>query len=107
MCVEDAAVMACLLAECRTASDYEAAFAVFDAERRERGHWLVQSSRRTGNLYDWMDPECGSDADKIRGVLEKSTDKVWNIDTNAMMQETKERMRTTLSMSTGRNSTRI
>ena len=81
MCVEDAATMALLLAQCRSVHEYETAFAVFDSHRRERGQWLVQSSRITGDIYDWMDPNCGSDAQKIVDELERRTDKIWNVNT--------------------------
>ncbi|KAK2063325.1 FAD/NAD(P)-binding domain-containing protein [Colletotrichum caudatum] len=52
ICIEDAAVLASLLAVdgVRSGPDIEAVFATFNAHRRERGEWLVRTSRRVGEL---------------------------------------------------------
>lgn len=47
--------------------DLEAVFAAFDANRRERTQWLVQSSSRVSNLYEWR-TELGQDYPKIEKV---------------------------------------
>ncbi|KAF4783894.1 hypothetical protein HER10_EVM0001460 [Colletotrichum scovillei] len=67
ICVEDAAVMASLLADqtVRDSRGIEAAFAAFDASRRERGQWLIRESRRAGELYD-LRTEHEKDFDKLR-----------------------------------------
>jgi len=66
-CVEDSVVMALLLQDERVQSlkDLEAAFTAFDANRRERTQWLVQSSRFIGNSYEWQAPGVGDDFKKI------------------------------------------
>ena len=99
MCVEDAATMARLLAVCKTAADYEVAFSVFNDHRKERGQWLVQSSRRTGNIYDMMDPDCGRDYDKILKELTWRTNTIWNIDTEKMLAAADNDLRSRLSAS--------
>jgi salicylate hydroxylase len=54
LCIEDSAVIAELLADpqVRTQDDLNAVFATFNAQRRSRGQWLVQSSRWVGDCYD-------------------------------------------------------
>ncbi|KAH6993635.1 hypothetical protein EDB82DRAFT_524718 [Fusarium venenatum] len=62
-CIEDSAVMAELLADekVQSRSDLEAVFAAFDASRRERTQWLVQSSRFVGDAYEWRAKGVGKD----------------------------------------------
>lgn len=99
--------MALILAQAKTGPDFETAFSVFDAQRRERGQWLVQSSRITGDIYDWMDPHCGSDSEKIKKELDWRTDKIWNVDTDAMMADAESAMKKALSVTKGHNIARI
>jgi salicylate hydroxylase len=51
--------------------DIEKAFAIFDATRRERGHWLVQSSRFTGDCYEWRAEGVGRDFKKIEDEINR------------------------------------
>lgn len=72
-CIEDSAVLATLLADERVNShaDIEAAFTAFDANRRERGQWLVQSSRFIGDAYEWRAEGCGDDFTKIESEINR------------------------------------
>ncbi|KAB8621922.1 hypothetical protein FH972_026031 [Carpinus fangiana] len=88
-CIEDSAVMSALIQHANTISakrvcsvykSLEAAFAAFDQSRRERTQWLVQSSRITGNLYDWMDPNAGQNKDQIYNELNERCQYIWNAD---------------------------
>ncbi|OKL61229.1 hypothetical protein UA08_03486 [Talaromyces atroroseus] len=71
-CIEDSAVLATLLlAAVETRADkegkdipFESVFAAFDASRRERSQWLVQSSRFIGDCYQWRAE--GVDRDFVR-----------------------------------------
>lgn len=94
--MEDSAVMAALLERAGRAVKeggkgrkevLEAAFAAFDAGRRERTQWLVQDSRRTGDLFEWRVDGVGRDAEKIRVELEKSCARVWEEDVEGMCRE--------------------
>ena len=91
-CVEDAAVMSTLLARARSKSDYAKAFELFNVHQRERTQWLVQSSRKAGNLYNWMDSECGDNAEKIAEELKWRMSKIWNVDTGDMIRAADEDM---------------
>ncbi|KAF4983785.1 hypothetical protein FZEAL_869 [Fusarium zealandicum] len=78
-CIEDAAVLASLLADekVKTTSDIQAAFAAFDSSRRERSQWLVQSCRRAGDLYD-LQTEVGNHFETMAEELRQSMAIIWN-----------------------------
>ncbi|KAK1455707.1 hypothetical protein CMEL01_04467 [Colletotrichum melonis] len=98
ICVEDAAVMASLLADqkVRDSTAIEAAFAAFDASRRERGQWLIRESRRAGELYD-LRTEHGKDFDKLREEIFSQADELWNFDLDRNIRDALEDMRRRLA----------
>lgn len=51
LAIEDAVILAALLAHATTPKEIPAAFAAFDALRRPRGDQLVLNSRETGSLF--------------------------------------------------------
>lgn len=82
ICVEDAAVMAELLSSLSTRGvslkdGIVPVFQAFDRSRRERTQWLVQSSRRSGNLYQWRAEGIGHDIEKIATEMRERTGKLW------------------------------
>ncbi|KAI7763961.1 hypothetical protein LZL87_006343 [Fusarium oxysporum] len=81
-CIEDSAVMAEILADERvqSLSDIEAAFAAYDESRRERGQWLVDSSRFVGNAYEWRAKGVGKDIPKIEQEINERIGVISNID---------------------------
>ncbi|KAH8886172.1 FAD/NAD(P)-binding domain-containing protein [Thozetella sp. PMI_491] len=87
--IEDSACMAELLADERVRSmqDLGAAFAAYDAARRERGQWLVQSSRFTGRMYDL---ELGDDTQMIEREVNERYKIINNVDIKAMCDEARE-----------------
>ncbi|KAK7755590.1 hypothetical protein SLS62_002525 [Diatrype stigma] len=90
-CIEDSAVLSSLLADERVRShrDLEAVFAAFDAARRERAQWLVQDSRRTGELYEWNAEGAGKDLKKIEDELRNSYAVIWNYDMDKAVEDAK------------------
>ena len=100
-CVEDAAVMSTILTQVKSKEGYAKAFEAFDAQRRARTQSLVQSSRVTGNLYEWMDPECGSDAAKIYEQLDWRTRQIWDIDTDAMIEGARDDIQRRIAIAKG------
>ena len=82
MCIEDAAVMAELLADERIGQNggkgIEAAFAAYSEQRLERTQDLVQSSRRSGNLYEWRAEGVGRDFKKIEEEVRLRCNKIWD-----------------------------
>ncbi|KAK8202207.1 hypothetical protein M8818_005734 [Zalaria obscura] len=101
MCIEDAAVMAELLADERVAKagkrGIEAAFQTFSDVRKERSQWLVQSSRRSGDLYEWRAEGVGKDFGKIEQECRERDDKLWNAQVGDMVEEAKEQLGKVLS----------
>lgn len=85
MCIEDAAYLAELLGELvrrgEGAASLPAAFAAFDASRRARDQWLVASSRRAADLYEWR--ALGRDFAGIAEEMRARQTYIWNIDLDA------------------------
>lgn len=81
-CVEDSLVMAELLADenVQGRSQLEAVFATFDKVRRERSHWLVQSSRFIGDCYEWRAEGVGRDFKKIEHEINERVSKIGDVD---------------------------
>ena len=92
-CIEDAAVMAELLADERvkTSAQIEAVFDAFDANRRERGQWLVQSSRFIGDTYEWRAPGVGDDLKKVEAEINRRNSIIGDFDVeNGCVEALKE-----------------
>ncbi|KAH8714658.1 hypothetical protein BGZ61DRAFT_531259 [Ilyonectria robusta] len=79
LCFEDAAVLASLLADdkVQTSTDIEAVFAAFDTSRRKRSQWVVQKSRRGGDLYE-LRTEVGNDVQKMAQELREILAVIWD-----------------------------
>ncbi|KAG5951470.1 hypothetical protein E4U53_003020 [Claviceps sorghi] len=91
-CIEDAAVLAHLLANDEV-SDRRAvlvALEAYDASRRERASWLVQSSRHIGNTYEWMAEGIEDDFAKIRDEIACRNGLIANVDMKAMCDEAQQ-----------------
>ncbi|PYH65942.1 uncharacterized protein BO88DRAFT_470262, partial [Aspergillus vadensis CBS 113365] len=66
------------------------AFKTYDAVRRERAQWLVESSRIIGNLYEWQNAETGPDASKCHDEVYWRSHRIWDYYIDAMLRETAE-----------------
>ncbi|ORY60855.1 uncharacterized protein BCR38DRAFT_526396 [Pseudomassariella vexata] len=64
-----------------------AAFLAYDAVRRERSQWVVQSSRHLGELYHWEDPVIGNDSVKMKEDLAWRYEKVTEFDWKKMQAD--------------------
>ncbi|KAK3683406.1 putative monooxygenase [Podospora appendiculata] len=97
--IEDALALATALEEAQAAAAaadgkekrqvLRAALAAYDAVRLERTHWLVESSRFTGELYEWQVPECGRDPVKCLREAEARCHQVWDYDVGEMVDITR------------------
>jgi salicylate hydroxylase len=98
-CIEDSAVLAELLADdhVRTQQDLETVFATFDAQRRLRSQWLVQSSRWIGDCYEWRAKGIGKDFEKIKAEINERNGIIVNIEMRKMCDQAKEDLRKRLS----------
>lgn len=93
MCIESAAIMAELLADERVGQNghkgLEAAFKAFTGQRFERTQWLVQSSRRSGDLYEWRAEGVGSDIKKIEDEVRWRCNEIWKGQVEQFVKEAK------------------
>ncbi|KAK8048193.1 hypothetical protein PG994_009923 [Apiospora phragmitis] len=92
-CVEDSAVLSELLADPRvTRPDQLAAvFAAFDAVRRPRRHWLVQSSRRMVELYQGRAGNVDqADVEWMHREMEERFGRVWGYELGRAIREGRE-----------------
>jgi salicylate hydroxylase len=94
MCIEDAAILAELLVDPRVAENGDKgiapAFEAYSKQRLERTQWLVQSSRRSGDLYEWRAEGVGTDIPKIEEECRWRDEKIWNGQVSEYIQEAKE-----------------
>ncbi|KAI5272571.1 putative salicylate hydroxylase [Aureobasidium subglaciale] len=93
MCIEDSAIMAELLNDPRVAEaghkGFDAAFQAYSEQRLERTQWLVQSSRRSGDLYEWRAEGVGKDFEKIEEECRSRDEKLWNGQVKDYIEEAK------------------
>ena len=99
LCIEDSAVLAELLADSRVLSGehLEAVFATFDAVRRPRGNWLVQSSRRIGDCYEWRAEGVGQEFKAIEAEINSRNSTIANVDCKEMCYEARRELGKQLS----------
>jgi salicylate hydroxylase len=99
LCIEDSAVLAELLADRRvlTGEHVEAVFATFDAVRRTRGDWLVQSSRRIGDCYEWRAEGNGKDFQKIEAEINRRNSAIADVNCQEMCDQARHRLGERLS----------
>lgn len=90
--------MASLLASehIQSAADLDAVFATFNAHRKERGQWLVQSSRWIGDCYEWRAQGIGNDFAKIEREINERNGIIANVDVQQWCKEAVEDLRKTL-----------
>lgn len=90
--IEDSAVLAELLAspEAKSPAGLRAVFQAFDQCRRPRTQWLVASSRRTGELYEWQTEDVGDNIEKIAAEVHERFEKIWQGDIKQMTTEAQE-----------------
>lgn len=104
--VEDAAVLASLLS---AADDYvkeshgaekkgsvsspvvlRKALETYNSIRLERAHWLVETSRHIGEIYEGQNAQVGFDRAKCAAEIDWRCRKIWHYDVEGMMKETEE-----------------
>ncbi|KAK0668365.1 putative salicylate hydroxylase [Cercophora samala] len=98
-CMEDIAVLGALFEEAiarqrLTVDALEDVFAAFDNQRRERDQWLVNSSRRAADLYQWRIPEFlkPNSLEKMKADIEQRQEFCWGFNVGAAVREAKKHM---------------
>lgn len=105
--IEDALVLAELFAEVDGAATAAAsegegpergmaglcgkALEVYDKVRYKRTQWLVGATREACDLFQWRDPECGSDAKRFGREITWRFHKIWEYDIDEMVRESLDR----------------
>ncbi|KAK3936837.1 salicylate 1-monooxygenase sala [Diplogelasinospora grovesii] len=91
-CVEDVAILSTLLEDEQVngTDDLEAVFGAFDKVRRERDQWLVRSSRRAAETYEWRNKEIGTDFEKMEKDINARQGMCWDVDLDKMLVEARE-----------------
>ncbi|KAL2192352.1 hypothetical protein P885DRAFT_47857 [Corynascus similis CBS 632.67] len=100
-CMEDVAVLASLLDDqyrepgfSSAAEGLEDVFSAFDASRRERDQWLVLSSRRAADLYEWRLPNTGKEHfENMRQDIERRQAICWGADLDEMVMKARANLR--------------
>lgn len=70
----------------------EAVFATFSAERKERGEFLVQSSRFIGDCYEWRENGVGRDMSKIEAEINKRNGIISNVDVTRLCEHARSEL---------------
>ena len=99
MGIEDCAVLSELLADETISNnhDVEAALAVFDSVRRQRGQWLVQSSRHIGDCYEWLAKGVGDDFKKIESEINHRNGIIANVNVREMCEDARKQLKQRMS----------
>lgn len=79
-CIEDAVVLARLIALVRTTRELPNAFAAYDAVRRPRAQKIVETSQEVGQLYTFTHPKYGSDLTAIVEDMRSRFNWIWEHD---------------------------
>ena len=85
--LEDAAVLAHLLALVRDPDQLKHAFEVYDSIRRPRAQKVVSTSFEAGIIYTWRDPEIGDDMHKIVENANQRLHWIWQHDIPGDLKE--------------------
>ncbi|CAK7203723.1 hypothetical protein SEUCBS139899_006469 [Sporothrix eucalyptigena] len=96
MCIEDVAYLSELMGTVNDKRELPAAFAAFDASRRGRDQWLVASSRRAAELYEWQ--ARGRDFEGIADEVRARQAYIWNIDLDVGIAAAKKDLRRRLAL---------
>ncbi|KAF5865101.1 hypothetical protein ETB97_005342 [Aspergillus alliaceus] len=82
----------------QTRFSLQEAFAAFSTVRRKRSQWLVRSSREACEIYEWNDPQCGSDMDKGYEEIKRRSHKIWHFDIDGMLKQLEQEYKTHLRL---------
>ena len=77
---------------------FAAAFKSYDATRRERTQWLVESSRKICETYEWTNPEYESDPVKCLKDVELRARKIWKFDIDGMLKDVRSAYQTLIQV---------
>lgn len=82
--------------------DLEAVFATFHEVRKERGEFLVQTSRRIGDVYEWRAEGVGSDFAKMEEEINWRNAALGDVNVGEMCQSARSNLQSKLSAQQGK-----
>ncbi|KAH8676134.1 hypothetical protein BX600DRAFT_479858 [Xylariales sp. PMI_506] len=88
--LEDAVILAHLLAMVKSPDQLEFAFQVYDSIRRPRAQRVVSTSFEAGKIYTWLDPEIGDNMGKIVDNANQRLHWIWQHDIPADMKKAED-----------------
>lgn len=91
-CIEDAAVLASILEDPTVdgaPGTIEAAFQTYSSERKVRTQWLVEHSKRQGELYEGNIPEVRRDFGKMEREIVASNFYIEGMNVNELCEKAK------------------
>lgn len=68
------------------------ALQTYNSVRLGRTQWVVNSSRETGDIYEWAYPASGKDAGKCKAEIEKRTRTIWDFDVDKMVAKARNEL---------------
>lgn len=77
-----------------------AALQVYNKVRYERSQWIMDTSRVIGEIYEFQNPECGTDHAKIAREIHDRSHKIWDYDVDAMVTDTLSQFGTSMKEAT-------
>lgn len=99
--LEDAVVLANLLALVEKPEHFEAAFRIYDNVRRPRAQKVVTTSLEAGLMYSFQDPKMGDDMGKIVESANQRVHWIWQHDIDSDLKEVKERFLSAVAVAAG------
>lgn len=91
--LEDAVVLAHLLALVKNPKHLESAFHVYDRIRRPRAQKVVRTSHTAGIIKLWLDPDIGSDMENIVNDANQTLHWIWQHDISADLKQAEKEFR--------------
>lgn len=90
--IEDAAVLAEMLSDdhVQSGKDIATTFSVFNECRKERGQWLVRSSRIIADCYEWRAEGIGKDFAKIEKEINRRNGIIANVNVQQMCDDARD-----------------
>ena len=85
--IEDAMILASLLANIKTAEEINDAFRAYDGIRRPRSQQVVESSTITGLMMSGKGPDTGLDLSRLKDGMWSRWDFIHNLDMKAHKEE--------------------
>jgi 2-polyprenyl-6-methoxyphenol hydroxylase-like FAD-dependent oxidoreductase len=69
------------------------ALQTYNNVRYDRSQWIMDTSRVVGDIYEFQDPECLSNLEKIAHEIHERSHKIWDYDIDCMVDDSLDQFR--------------